>query len=527
MRLSAWLLCTTGLLAPAAASRADVKPNPLFTDNMVFQQNAPLPVWGTAEPGENVTVSLSVQGEGAQAQTAVSVAADDKGKWMVTLGALKAAPKLVVSLKIAGKNTVEIKNIAVGEVWICSGQSNMQWAVSQSTGAADAAKAPENPDLRLFYVPRETAMEPVTTVKARWEVANPKTVPGFSAVAYYFGLDLQKTLKVPVGLIHTSWGGTPAEAWTSKATLENDSILKHYINSYDNVDKARKAFDPAKAKADYEAAMVKHKEAVEKAKADSKPAPKAPQMAQMPGSGPNTPTVLYNGMIAPLIPYAFKGAIWYQGESNAGRAWEYRTLFPAMITDWRKAWKSDFPFLFVQLAPYQTAAKEPGNHNWGELREAQLYTQQTLKGTGMAVITDAGEADIHPKAKKPVGERLAWIARANVYGEKIEPYGPIYKSKKVEGNKVVLSFDHLGGGLAAKGDKLTGFSVCGADGKFVWADAAIEGDTVVVTSDKVAAPTEVRFGWAVFPVVNLFNKAGQPATPFRTDTFPVTTQPKK
>jgi sialate O-acetylesterase len=346
--------------------------------------------------------------------------------------------------------------------------------------------ASKNPKIRLFTVPRKIAEQPLPDTSGKWVECGPDTVGNFSGVAYFFGRDLQKALDVPIGLIHTSWGGTIAEAWTPKEALEANPDLKKLV--------------PADIKID-----------------DKKP-------------NPNQGTVLYNGMIAPLLPYAIKGAIWYQGESNAGRAAEYETLFPTMIQSWRKDWKQgDFPFFFVQLAPYDRGAKlptEPTDTAWARLREAQRLTLKTPK-TGMAVITDVGDKeDIHPKQKEPVGARLALAARAIAYGEKIEYSGPTYDRVNFADGKAILSFQHLGGGLEAKGGELTGFTIAGDDKVFYNADALIQGDTIVVSSPKVAKPAAVRFGWANYPVVNLWNKAGLPASPFRTDDWPMETKKK-
>lgn len=448
------------LLAPSA-SRADVKPHSLFVDHMVLQQGIKVPVWGTAADGEEVTVAF-------QDQKAKATAKD--GKWRVDLKPLnKGGP---FELTIAGKNTVTVKDVLVGEVWICSGQSNMEMQLQSCADAQTAIANSPNPKIRLFTVTKLKAPEPVAEVKGAWAECGVATVPHFSGVGYYFGRDLQKALDTPIGLIHTSWGGTPAEYWTSKQVLADD-----------------------------------------------------PQTKELVGNG----SQLYNGMIAPLIPFAIKGAIWYQGESNAGKAFQYRTLFPNMIKNWRDDWKQgEFPFLFVQLAPFTAILPEPQESNWAELREAQLLTLSKSKNTGMAVITDVGDPkDIHPKQKEPVGARLALAARAIAYGEKIEYSGPVYDSMKVDGNKAVLSFKHVGTGLTMKGDKLQGFAIAGEDKKFVWADAQIQDDKIVVSSPKVEKPVAVRYGWANYPVVNLWNKDGIPATPFRTDDFPMLTGPKK
>jgi sialate O-acetylesterase len=349
-------------------------------------------------------------------------------------------------------------------------------------------------------------------------------VGGFSAVAYFFGRDLQKKLGVPVGLIHSSWGGTVAEAWTGRPALEDSPSVKYLSN---NFDAARKHYDRAcdKYLTDLEAFLPRAK----KARAEGKKMPAPPAVPYNPDHNPNSPTVLYNAMIKPLQPYGIKGVIWYQGESNAGRAHEYRNLFATMIKNWRDDWKlGDFPFLFVQLAPWMAISKEPQESAWAELREAQLLTTQKVKNTGMAVITDVGDpVDIHPRKKAPVGARLALAARALAYGEKLVYSGPAYKGVEFKDGKAVLSFDSVGKGLEARGGELKGFTLAGEDHKFHNAQAKIEGDKVVVWSDEVSKPTAVRYGWANCPVVNLWNKDGLPASPFRTDDFPMVTGPKK
>jgi sialate O-acetylesterase len=355
----------------------------------------------------------------------------------------------------------------------------MEWPLGASEGGKEAIANSKNPRIRLFHAPHKVSAEPVHEVNAAWKECGPGTVGNFTAVGYFFGRDLEKALNKPVGLIESNWGGTVAEAWTPKEYLENTAGLKGLI-------------------------------------------PKEVR----PGN-PNQGTVLYNGMIAPLQPYGIKGVIWYQGESNAGRPAQYRTLFPAMIRGWRETWKQgDFPFLFVQLAPFEANWDKSGV-TWAELREAQLLTSQHVKNTGMAVITDVGDLkDIHPRKKEPVGGRLALAARALAYGEKVTYSGPLYNGLKVEGNKVVLSFKHVGMGLEARGGELKGFTVAGADKKFHPAHAEIKGNQVVVWSDEVDKPAAVRYGWANFPEVNLFNKDGLPATPFRTDEPPADTAPK-
>ena len=458
----------------ATAAWAAVVPAALFSDNAVLQQGIPAPVWGFADNGEKVTVRF-------QDQELSTVAKD--GKWMVRLAPLKAGGPF--SMTITGSNTIELANILVGEVWVCSGQSNMQFGLQSAYTGPEAVAGATNPNIRLFSVPLKTSYTPLDDIKSSWALCSPETAKSFTAVGYFFGRDLNEALGVPVGLINSSWGGTFAEAWTSPEGF--------------------------KALPDY-AAWI--------AEANAKKL-----------EGPNNPSVLYNAMIDPLIPYAIKGAIWYQGESNAGAAFKYRTLFPTMIKSWRDAWgEGDFTFLFVQLAPFMEIKTEPEESAWAELREAQLLTTRTSPKTGMAVITDVGDpVDIHPKQKEPVGGRLALAARKIAYGENIVYSGPIYKGMKRRGGSITLYFDNVGGGLlVAKDGELKGFAVAGADRKFVWATATIvNGNKVVVKSPSVPNPVAARYGWANCPVVNLWNKDGLPASPFRTDDFPMLTAPKK
>ncbi|MBI5397092.1 MAG: sialate O-acetylesterase [Verrucomicrobia bacterium] len=486
---------------------AAVKPHGMFTDNAVLQQGRKVPVWGTADDGEKVTVKIC-------GQQACAVAKG--GKWMVWLKPLKAGGPFTMT--ICGTNTIELKNVLVGEVWICSGQSNMQWMLISCANSADVIAASKDPLLRLIDIPRgakdETQSElPVASpgqAAVAWRECTPDTVPSFSGVGYFFGKHLREALKVPVGLIGSNVGGTPAEAWTSRRVLEKEfpEILASHAQAIKN----------------WPQVEANNQKIIAKAKAEKKQPPRLPQN---PATSGQRPAGLYNAMIVPLEPYAIAGAIWYQGESNAGRAYQYRTLFPAMIKNWRKDWGYNFPFLFVQLAPFMKIEAEPMESNWAELREAQLLTTVKLPKTGQAVITDVGEeTDIHPKQKEPVGQRLAIAAQAIAYGQKIEFSGPAYAGMKVQGNKAVLSFTHLGGGLVAKDGALKGFAISGADKKFVNAQAEIQGDKIVVCSPQVAKPAAVRYGWANFPVVNLWNKAGLPASPFRTDNWPGVTWPK-
>jgi sialate O-acetylesterase len=458
-----WLFCL-GLLAVGVVESASAKitPNALFNDNGVLQRGRPIPIWGTANDGEQITVELAGQ--------KLSTTARD-GKWMVRMKSLKAGGPY--TLTIAGENTVTLTNILIGDVWVASGQSNMErpladhnWHIPVDNEKEEIAAA-NYPTIREFTVPKKIAYEPQTDTDGHWTICSPETVGDYSAVGYFFARDLQKDVNVPIGILFSSWGGTVAEAWTSKESLET---MPDFTNAL------AKLQPPANGK-----------------------------------KNPNQVTVLYNGMIVPLEKFPIKGVIWYQGESNAGRAKQYQTLFPLMIKDWRQAWGiGNFPFLFVQIAPYKGMIPE--------IREAQLLTLEKSPNTAMAVITDAGDANnIHPPHKQVVGARLALEARALAYGEKMEYSGPLYRSLKVKGNEAIVRFTHVGGGLVAKDGDLKGFTIAGADGKFVPAKAEIKGKTVVVTSDEVAKPMAVRFGWNNVPDVNFYNKEGLPASPFRTD----------
>ncbi|MBU6399847.1 MAG: sialate O-acetylesterase [Verrucomicrobia bacterium] len=494
------------LLLGALGARADVRLPALFTEGMVLQRDIPVPIWGWANDGEKITVKFRNQ----QHRTVAH-----HGKWMIRLEPLTAGgPNHLI---IVGKNRIVFANVLVGEVWLASGQSNMEFPLKRSFEVSADIAAAANPNLRLFTVPKLKAELPVDDVKAAWEECNPQTVPDFSAVAYYFGRDLQRALRVPVGLIHSSWGGSPAEVWMSEAALAANpdyqrDIVDAYPAAWHRYMRELQAWQQAKAQAAREGQTFNRYQ------------PFAPWR----------PSELYNGMIAPLIPYAIRGVIWYQGESNAGRAWEYRTLFPDLIRNWRRDWgEGNFTFLAVQLAPFMRIRPEPGDSAWAELRDAQLHATQVLPNVGLAVITDVGdEMDIHPTKKAPVGARLALAARGIAYHERTYPLqpiiysGPVCRGQKIEGNKIILSFESVGEGLVPRGGELKGFAIAGADRKFVWAKAEIHDNKVIVSSPQVANPVGVRYDWADYPIGNLWNKNGLPASPFRTDRFPLTTQPK-
>lgn len=493
------------LLVSALGSRADVTPHALFRDHAVLQREKPVPVWGKASPGEKVSVRLA-------AQPAVTTTAGPDGRWQVRLPAQPAGGPF--KLVLEGNNRIELNDVWLGEVWLCSGQSNMERQLGLRNGQKplvnweqEAASA-QYPLIRHFAVARTQSDTPLSDTTGKWVVCSPQTVAQFTAVGYYFARDLQRELGVAVGLIHSSWGGTPAEAW-----MRHDLLAGDFPEVIAAQEKAVAAYAVAleKFKAEEPALLLAWQEADAAARAAGKASPAKPAPPRNPGTTQNRPSSLYQGMITPLQPYAVRGVLWYQGESNAGRAAAYRTLFPALIRDWRTQWgQGDFPFLFVQIAPYK--AQPP------EIRDAQLHAWRTTPDTAMVVTTDVGDADdIHPTRKEPVGARLALAARALAYGESLVYSGPRFKASKIEGTKVVLSFEHVGAGLAAKDGPLRGFTISSDGKKFVPADAVIIGETVEVSAASVASPVAVRYGWANVPDVNLFNSADLPASPFRTD----------
>src|SRR5688572_17065812 len=495
----------------ALSSSADVTLPAPFSDNMVLQRSPKTPIFGWADKGEKVTIKIG--------QASAEATANDNGKWLAILDTTNIDPASPLEVTVSGNNSLTMKNVLVGEVWLASGQSNMEWTVAISKDADMEIAQADFPAIRMFTVKKAVAEQPAKDVEGKWEVCTPQTAGRFSAVGYYFARDLHQHLKVPVGVIHTSWGGTPAEAWTSREMLSSDPDFKPILDRHE------------KAVADYPANKARHDEAVRKWQEGGRKgqAPRPPQ-------GPNhyqSPAGLYNAMLAPLIPYGVKGAIWYQGESNASRADQYRKLFPAMINDWRSRWgkaggDGEFSFHFVQLASFRNREAQPVDSDWAELREAQTMTL-SLPKTGMAVTIDIGEAnDIHPANKQDVGRRLARWALAKDYGKKVPHTGPVLDEMKVEGDTVKLKFKNLGGGgLRFVGDKLTAFAMAGEDQKFAWADAKLEGnDTVVLKAAGVERPVAVRYAWASNPEANLYDRVGLPATPFRTDQWKGVTEGK-
>jgi len=638
---------------------------------MVLQQNSPIQIWGNADPGGKVVINFAGRNYSSIVQKT--------GKWRTKLKALPAGGPF--NLTVMGMDTLIIKDVMVGEVWICSGQSNMEWQVKNSQNVGDEIANANHPDIRMFTVERIVSDTVKNNCNGEWQVCSSETVGDFSAVGYFFGRELHQKLDVPVGMIHTSWGGTPAEAWTSWETLAADSnfvpILERYqdavgnypekyalyqqqLKEYENnpnsvpmyqkdsgnmgnqkgwaktnfddqdwqkmtlpmlwesmnemdIDGAvwfrktvnipenwagkeqvlelgaiddfdityfngseigstgedtprfwelpRKYSIPAElvrpGKAEIAVRVFDHfggggfagfakQMKLKSATGDSPEKIQLsgewkfkvevsldPEKITGPGGGgvpqppmgpghPHTPAGLYNAMLYPLAPYTIKGAIWYQGETNAGRAYQYRKILPAMITDWRKLWKQgNFPFGVVQLANHMSVQDQPLDSDWAELREAQALTAKNLVNTGLAVTIDIGEAnDIHPKNKQDVGNRLALWALAKAYRQPIVYSGPVFQSMKTDSNKIVIAFNHVADSLKTKENAvLTGFSIAGKDQNFVWANAEINGHEVIVWSDEITDPVAVRYAWANNPMCNLYNSAGLPAAPFRTDDW--------
>ncbi|HSE15622.1 MAG TPA: sialate O-acetylesterase [Pyrinomonadaceae bacterium] len=646
------------VLVVANSAYGEVRLPALIGDNMVLQQGTKVRIWGNANAGERVAVTFD--------NKTSNITADARGRWQVLIGPFKAGGPFELTVK--GDNVLTVKNVLVGEVWLCSGQSNMEWPLSNTIGGADTVAQAKNPEIRLFTVEKHTSASPLTDVEGHWVVTTPDEAAHFSAVGYFFGRELYQHLKVPIGLINSSWGGTPAEAWTSHEALvaspELKTILDKYASSLNALPQTKAAYalalaqweeknlyidgenkgealgyaDPSASTNGWsqmelpkqiEAAgllmdgaiwfrkvvevpeawsgkdlvlnlppiddqdvtyfngtkvgsigretpnsyMAPRKYVVPGAlvragrnviavrvfdsageggfsrggamslgpagaaesdlislrgtwdyKVELALEPKHPDWGSRPEavgvSNQNNPSVLYNAMIAPLVPFAIRGAVWYQGESNAGRAYQYRTLFPVMIRNWRSAWGHEFPFYFVQLANWHASKSQPDESDWAELREAQTMTLREPQ-TGMAVTIDIGdENDIHPRNKLDVGRRLAAWALAGTYGQKMVRSGPLLDRYTIEGDKVRIRFKYATGLKTSDGGPVKGFAIAGEDHRFVWADARIDGDTVIVSSPTVQKPLAVRYGWADNPIANLYNNAGLPASPFRTDDWP-------
>lgn len=501
------LLCLL-IGALTAAASADVRLPGILQSHMVLQRDVPLQIWGWAEPGEEVRVAIS-------GQTKTAPAAAD-GKWTVRLDPLPAGGPHTMT--VSGANTTTLEDVLVGEVWLCSGQSNMAMTVGAARDAEQEIAAANFPQMRMATVARQAAAEPQADCQVpAWQVCSPATVKGFSATAYFFGRHLHQHLNVPVGLVNSSWGGTCIEAWTSREALAELDSGRALIAKWQQM---AADYDAEAAQQAYEKRLAGWEEQVKQTPSGGR-RPRKPTPPVHPNLNQNAPGTLYNGMIAPLVPFAIRGAAWYQGERNSNSvtdAYAYRDELPTLIANWRETWaEGEFPFLFVQLPNF--AGKPPDALALN--RESMLLSLR-VPNTGMATTIDIGESNnIHPKDKQDVGERLGLAARHIAYGEDLVWCGPIFGSAQVEGSHITVTFDHVGSGLVARDGELREFSIAGDDRQFSPARAEIKGDTVVVSSEVVPEPVAVRYAWTGDPQCNLYNREGLPASPFRTDDWPV------
>lgn len=499
------------LWALSASVQADVRLPALFSDHMVLQQDMALPVWGWADPGEKITVSIAGQTK--------SATAGSDGKWKLSLD--KVESKEPLTLKVSGKNTIELNDVLIGEVWLCSGQSNMQMGLSITNNATAERQGAIYPQIRLFEVKQTPQLSPQETCEGRWEICGPDNVGRFSAVAYLFGQEIYKGTKFPVGLIESSLGGTLIEAWTS---MDAQSKLKEYktIDEYANIQRS-KPWNEKTAMEKYEKDMAAWKITAEKAKADKTPVPREPRKPFHPNLHKCLPSNLYNSMVNPLIPFSIRGVIWYQGESNAylPHADLYGLQLETMIKDWRTRWGYEFPFIWVQLPEYEPK-KEPATTYWPLIREEMLKSL-SIPNTGMAVTLGLGEANnVHPKNKKEVAKRLALWALSEVYKQKdVACRSPLPAGQEIRGREIAVSFKNTDGGLIAKDGAVKGFVIAGEDQKWLPANARIEGNTVIVSNPDVPKPVAVRYAWGCNPEWSLTNGAGLPASPFRTDAWKI------
>ncbi len=498
------ILCLLTCLALPQWALAELKLASIFGDQMVVQRDQPIRVWGWTEAGTDVVVSMADQ--------SATTTADESGRFDTELEPLPAGGPY--RLTIRADETRTINDVLVGDVWICSGQSNMAWPVARANDPDLESMTANYPNIRLISVPQVGTQEPQDDFDGAWQACTPETVKEFSAVGYFFGRQLHQTVGVPIGLVDNAWGGSAAEAWVNREVLEEDGSYSELLAHWDRVAKNH----------DHESAVARYQKARQEW-IDGGRQGRAPRAPRNPLSGNHRPANIYNGVLHPTIGYSIKGVIWYQGESNASRAYQYRDLFPLMIQNWRDEWdQGDFPFYWVQLADFRAEAQEPGPSDWAELREAQTMTLSRLPNTGQAVIIDLGEAsDIHPRNKQDVAKRLARWALAKDYDYDIPYQSPTFRELEVRDGKAILTFDHVGGGLDTFDvNALVGFTVAGEDQRFVAAEARFvpdTNDTIEVWSDQVADPVAVRYAWADNPVCNLQSQEGLPMTPFRTDQW--------
>jgi sialate O-acetylesterase len=502
--------CATLIMMTSHVVAEVVLPN-IFTDHMVLQRDQENPIWGSADANREISVTI--------AGKEVLTSSDDNGKWRVQLPALPAGGPHKITVK--GETIAEIQDVLVGEVWFCSGQSNMQWPVERSYGADVEFAAANYPEIRLLTVKQHGTSVPQENIEGVWQACSPKTVAEFSAVGYHYGQLLHKALGVPVGLIDNAWGASSAEAWIPRETLESAGRYDEMLAMWDE---RAATFDEAEFQ-DY------RKRYKEWAASGHKGPPMEWSRTIHPLNGQIRPSNIYNGMVHPLKGYGIRGVIWYQGESNASRAEQYQHLFPLLIETWREVWQQgDFPFYWVQLADFGNEEKDPGENDWAELREAKTLTMDILPHTGQAVIIDIGEGrDIHPRDKKTAASRLVRWPLANEHGFEMAYQSPRFSDMEVRDNKIRIRLDHVSdeGLWSFDTAEISGFSIAGEDRKFVWAKARIvEGKMLDVWSDEVEQPVAVRYGWAKNPKLNLFDRNGLPVTPFRTDDWPMTTAGK-
>ena len=498
------ILAVLLLMSLGAAQAAELKLAAVFSDHMVLQRDKAVPIWGWADAGATVTVEFA-----GQKKTAT---ADASGKWLVKLDPLEACAE-PREMKVGN---IVIHDVLVGEVWLGSGQSNMAMSVNRAKDYEKEKTTATLPLIRMFKEESKAAASPQPDGSGKWTVCSSETVGGYSATLFFFGREVQRELKVPMGLINSSVGGTPIESWVAAEAQAQVPELKNAVVA---APKIPTEAEEAKAKATYEKALARWKTMAAKAKAESQPVPRKPRDPGDKGKRSGGAGGLFNGKIAPLIPYALRGAVWYQGEANShpGKGALYQFQLAALVGDWRARWSEEFPFAWVQLPNFNR-----GGDGWSLVRESMLKTLRVPK-TGMAITIDIGDpGNIHPANKQEVGHRLSLWALGTVYGQKVPAIsGPLPAGHKVRGGEIAVAFTHAEGGLVAKDGVLQGFLIAGEDKQWKPAAARIEGDKVIVSSAEVAKPIAVRYAWAANPVCNLYNGAGLPASPFRTDDWPV------
>ncbi|WOO41324.1 sialate O-acetylesterase [Rubellicoccus peritrichatus] len=471
----------------ATALRATISLPAIFGDNMVLQAEQSLPFWGKALPGERITVAI--RSDEGDLLSKMDTVTSSTGRWETTLPEVEAGIDCRVSVSGDKSEAITFRNVLTGQVWVCSGQSNMAFGLNEVGNADEALANADNDQLRLFLIKCKSSEVPLDDVRGEWMVCSPSSVDGFSAVAYFFGENLNAYLNQPIGLIATSWGATPAEAWTPMEAIESEPVLSRIIETYQQYQADPSAMKDERGRPYYRKSMQK------------------------------APSWLYNGMIHPIVPYAIKGAIWYQGESNDKQPKEYQTLFPLMIESWREKWnQGDFPFIYVELAGYGRKQTQPSEGGWAPIREAQGYALE-LPNTSVGTAVDVGEErEIHPRDKETVGKRLALAAEGLVYGREGLTESPRFERFRIENNQVHLEFINAEGGLSLTEDNgLTGFAITDDGDNWVWADAVVDGETIIVSSDAVEEPVAVRYGWAKFPIITVYSQAELPLLPFQTD----------